>query len=262
MYKSAAELHNQYGIARSTLRSYAIKGTLKCIRLPGKQGKRLYHHQDLVRLLGIPSEEAESANRLNALYARVSSSKQKRNGDLQRQIELLQSAYPSSYRVFRDVASGLNFKRKGLQALLELVLQNRVGRVVVLHRDRLCRFAFELMQTVFKAHGTEIVVHGERPGAPPEETTPEPTEDLKDDLMAVTAFFVARYQGGRAAAHRLARAPQRARRGAKRPTSTVHANSTHTASPGKSGTEQRDLTGSNHADGSGSEPKQKKARQH
>ena len=75
------------------------------------------------------------------IYARVSSAKQK--GDLDRQIQDLQEAYPG-HIVIRDIASGVNFKRKGLQTILEHVLSGLVNEVVVMRRDRLARIGADL----------------------------------------------------------------------------------------------------------------------
>jgi len=63
-------------------------------------------------------------------YARVSSDKQR--DDLQRES--------------KDIASGLHFSRKGFPSLLERIHGGGVEGVVVSTRDRLCRFAFELIE--------------------------------------------------------------------------------------------------------------------
>ena len=53
--------------------------------------------------------------------------------------------YPG-HRVITDVASGVNFKRPGLRALLDAIHRGNVKEVVVLHRDRLARFALDLLE--------------------------------------------------------------------------------------------------------------------
>lgn len=126
------------------------------------------------------------------IYARVSSAKQK--GDLDRQIQDLQEAYPG-HVVIRDIASGVNFKRKGLQTILEHVLSGLVNEVVVMHRDRLARIGADLLEFIFSKVGTKLVVHGTNADA-------EDKHDLADDLLAVTTLFVASYNGRRAAENR------------------------------------------------------------
>jgi hypothetical protein len=52
------------------------------------------------------------------------------------QIALLQTHFPN-HTVLSDIGSGLNFKRRGLQKVIRMPLENR-------QEDRLCRFAFRL----------------------------------------------------------------------------------------------------------------------
>ena len=76
----------------------------------------------------------------NYIYTRVSSKKQ--SDDLSRQIEFIKnkrSEY-SSYISISDIASGINFKRKGLSTILDASLQGTIGEIIIAHRDRLCRF--------------------------------------------------------------------------------------------------------------------------
>lgn len=123
------------------------------------------------------------------IYARVSSDKQR--GDLERQINDLKEAYPD-HQIIKDIASGVNFKRKGMQTLLERVLAGMVSEVVVMHRDRLARIGCDLLEFIFATFGTKLVVHSK-------DDDPDFNHDLADDLLAVTTHFVASYNGRRAA---------------------------------------------------------------
>nr|WP_246172890.1 recombinase family protein [Thermochromatium tepidum] len=69
----------------------------------------------------------------------------------------LRRAYPDA-EVIQDIGSGLNFKRKGLRALLERLLRGDKLRVVVAHRDRLARFGFDLIAFLVEHNGGEVVV--------------------------------------------------------------------------------------------------------
>lgn len=125
-----------------------------------------------------------TAEKESIVYARVSSAHQK--ADLARQIADLRREHPS-HRLVSDVGSGLNFKRRGLLAVLERVLAGVVDEVVVMHRDRLARYGVELLEFVFKEAGTRLVVLGL-------DGTDESSEtrELADDLLAITTVFVAR----------------------------------------------------------------------
>jgi predicted site-specific integrase-resolvase len=133
---------------------------------------------------------------VDAIYARVSTRKQL--DDLESQIRTLTTKYPD-HVVFRDCASGLNFKRKGLLSLLQLAFEGRLRLVRIAHRDRLCRFAFDLLEYVFLKHGTKI--HVEASDLPSSAES-----ELAEDVLAVITVFGARLHGARSSGRR--RKPQ------------------------------------------------------
>ncbi|WP_415841422.1 IS607 family transposase, partial [Paenibacillus alkaliterrae] len=123
--------------------------------------------------------------------ARVSSPKQK--DDLERQIEnikmyMLAKGY--SFEMISDIGSGINYNKKGLNQLLELVVSSRVEKVVVLYKDRLLRFGFELMENLCSQFGTsiEIIDHTEK----------AEEQELVEDLIQIVTVFSCRLQGKRA----------------------------------------------------------------
>ena len=60
---------------------------------------------------------------------------------------------------YQDIASDISFKnRKQFFDLLDLVIQGKVNRVVITHKDRLSRVGFDLFKHLFDKFGTEIVV--------------------------------------------------------------------------------------------------------
>lgn len=128
----------------------------------------------------------EESGRIEAIYARVSTRKQR--DYLETQIQGLKSKYPSAV-VFRDCASGLNFRRKGLLSLLQQVLEGRVRVVHLAYRDRLCRFAYDLLERIFKHFNTEITVEAH------DASTPE--NELAEDVLSIITVFSARMYGSR-----------------------------------------------------------------
>ena len=88
-------------------------------------------------------------------YARVSSGKQKSSIDTQRRILL--ERYPDA-EFISDVASAFNFKRKGLQAILESAVSGNPTLVVVATKDRLARSGFELIRWLIELSGGRIEV--------------------------------------------------------------------------------------------------------
>jgi len=201
---AAAEKH--FGVERRTLKKWVRAGHIKSVR-PGNVGPWLFDISGTAPAAGDPgtgagagsdSDEPEpELEREDVIYARVSTRKQL--GHLTTQIAGLQAKHPGC-RVFKDCASGLNFKRKGLQALLQLAAQGRVRSVHVAYRDRLCRFAYELVEFVLGQHGATIVVDAD--------DAQSPEQDLADDVLSVITVFGARLYGKRSGGRRRQQAAQ------------------------------------------------------
>jgi predicted site-specific integrase-resolvase len=94
------------------------------------------------------------------VYARVSGVAQKL--DLANQINALEF-YCKQREISVDewmseIGSGLNYKRKQFNRLMEMVELGQVRRIVIAHRDRLIRFGYEYFEAFRERHHTEIVV--------------------------------------------------------------------------------------------------------
>ena len=183
--KKAKEL---LGVSEFSLRKWCDEGSIMSIRTPG--GQRLYNVNDFVlRTINEPSntikEEIKSKQKI--CYCRVSSSGQKE--DLQRQINYMQKNFPD-HKIITDIGSGINFKRKGLRTILELACQGDVSEVVVAYRDRLCRFAFELIQWVLQLHGVKLLVLHES-------LESSGNSELAEDLLSIINIFNCRVNGKR-----------------------------------------------------------------
>ena len=163
------------GLHPNTLRTYADDGIIPSIRNPA--GQRLFDVDAWLRV-------AEGA--VVVCYCRVSSYKQR--DDLERQIERMHSVYPQA-EIIKDIASGLNFKRKGLQSILERLLRGDKLKLVVAHRDRLARFGFDLFRFLIERNGGELLVLDAGVGSPPTELT--------EDLLAILHHFSCRMPGQR-----------------------------------------------------------------
>ena len=98
----------------------------------------------------------------------------------------MRERYPDA-EIVRDVGSGLNFRRKGLLAILERLHQGDKLRIVVAYRDRLARFGTELIETLLERNGGELVVLNQR------DLSPE--EELTADLLVILTVFGARVSG-------------------------------------------------------------------
>lgn len=173
------------GISDATLRRWAETKKIESFVTPS--GRRLYNVEHLFGVIHPSADDVVVPQRSKSfLYARVSSSKQR--DDLQRQIRFLKEKHPD-FEVISDVASGINWQRKGLRKLLDLSSSGCVERIVVAERDRLCRFAFELIEYVFGINGTIIEVVGS------EDSSPE--QELQEDLLSIVQVFCCRRNGKR-----------------------------------------------------------------
>ena len=175
------------GVSAHTLRRWDGAGAIACVRSPG--GHRLYNVDGFVAHRGGADSSTASnaaAPGISYCYCRVSSASQK--DDLQRQIAYMQERFPG-HTIVSDVASGINFRRRGLRTILDNIFKGNVQQVVVAYRDRLARFAFELLQWIFQTHGVELLVLD--PGVVSVE------QELSADLLSIIQVFSCRVKGRR-----------------------------------------------------------------
>jgi len=123
------------------------------------------------------------------VYTRVSGVAQK--PDLVNQINALE-AYCKQQSIkidewMSDIGSGLNYKRKQFNRLMEMIELGQVRRLIIAHCDRLVRFGYEYFEAFCERHHTEIVViNGENLS---------PEQELVRDLIAIVTVFSARLHG-------------------------------------------------------------------
>ena len=60
----------------------------------------------------------------------------------------LHKSKPENIISISDLGSGLNYKKKGLKQLLNLILLGKVQTLIINHKDRLLRFGSELIFTL------------------------------------------------------------------------------------------------------------------
>lgn len=203
IYISPAAAIKTYDVSRPTLVRWGKLGKIRYLRCgTGDRAAHRYHKYDLDRYFGNrrtaagSNEAGNEETRQIYLYARVSSSKQKEAGDLARQIESLNEYCKDYDRIVADVASGLNFKRRGLITILEQIEAGNVAKVVVTYRDRLARFGIELLERTFEKHNVTLDVVSNKDT----ETSGNAEQELSEDLLAICNYFVAKNNGRRAAA--------------------------------------------------------------
>ena len=173
MYKPR-ELSKLLNVSTECLRKWNTEGKLKSSTTEGGQRRYIYN-------------KLEVDQRKSIIYARVSSNKQKH--DLQRQINYLHEKFPS-HEIISDIGSGLNFKRKGFVKILELLLNGGIKEVVVAHKDRICRFGYDLVEQLFRKFRSILTIL-ESDGIK------EPVNEFAEDVLSIITVFTARYYGSR-----------------------------------------------------------------
>ena len=173
------------GVSSSTLRRWEKDKKLIPSRTKGMQRRyelsqlRPHQKRNIIR------------EKRTIAYARVSSNDQKK--DLERQKEML-SLYCASqgwkFEVIADLGSGMNYHKRGLKKLIEFILDENIGRLVLTHKDRLLRFGAELIFSICAAKKIEVVIINQ--GA-----EPRFEEELAKDVLEIITVFSARLYGSR-----------------------------------------------------------------
>jgi len=189
-YISINEAAKITGLSLQTIRKIGDKKQIQCFKTPS--GHRRFNKQDLEKFCdsNIIDEKDSKITKVNYIYTRVSSKKQL--DDLSRQTEYIQqrkSEY-SSYTTISDIASGINFKRKGLQTILDSCIQGVIGEVVIAHRDRLSRFGFDLIKIIIEKAGGKITILDD-------EQNKSSEQELAEDLLSIIHIYSCRQMGKR-----------------------------------------------------------------
>ena len=187
-YYSIGEFANRIGKTIQTLRNWDKKNILKPSHVT-QGGTRYYSQEQLNHFLGLKSEK--QINKKIVGYCRVSSHKQK--DDLERQIENVKTyMYAKGYQfeIITDIGSGINYNKKGLNQLIDMVTNSEVEKIVVLYKDRLIRFGYELIENLCNKFGTTIEII--------DNTEKMEQQELVEDLVQIVTVFSYRLQGKRA----------------------------------------------------------------
>ena len=185
-YYTIHEMTEILGVTAQTLRNWDKAGKLKPHHT-SPNGYRYYSEDDLNQLLNKPVKKAGKV----IGYCRVSSPKQK--DDLERQIQNMQTyllAQGKPFEIISDIGSGINYKRKGLQELIKGMANRSISKVVVLYKDRLTRFGYELIEYIASLYDCKIEVV--------DTTEKSEQEELVEDLVQIITVFSCKLQGNRA----------------------------------------------------------------
>ena len=187
-YYSIGQFAKAIGKTTKTLRNWDKNGKLKPVRVEDT-GYRYYSQEQLNHFLGLKLEK--QINKKIIGYCRVSSHKQK--DDLERQIENVKTyMYAKGYQfeIITDIGSGINYNKKGLNQIIDMVTNSEVEKIVVLYKDRLIRFGYELIENLCNKFGTIIEII--------DNTEKMEQQELVEDLVQIITVFSCKLQGKRA----------------------------------------------------------------
>jgi predicted site-specific integrase-resolvase len=165
-------------ISRQTLVKYVKNGDIRVVMQTNKQYD--YNEEDVYRKAGL------SENRVNVVYARVSTPKQKR--DLENQAETLINYCNANGvkvdKVYKDIASGMNFDRKQFRSMLEDVLNYRISSIYITYKDRFSRISFDMFERLFLEYNCKIIVINKI-----ESTTEDDEKEVFSDIISMLHCF-------------------------------------------------------------------------
>ncbi len=171
------------GVSVSTLRRWEANASL----IPERKSAGGTRYYSLNQLQATTKDDRD----VTVAYARVSSHDQKK--DLDTQAEVLTQycvANGWTFEVIKDLGSGMNYRKSGLKRLLHLILERKIRRLVLTHKDRLLRFGSELIFALCEAQQIEVVMINQG-----EDLSFE--EELVQDVLEIITVFSARLYGSR-----------------------------------------------------------------
>ena len=185
-YFSINKFAKMIGVSSQTLRNWDNKGKLHPHHTTSN-GYRYYSEEQFNNIMKININN----DRYVIGYCRVSSYKQK--DDLERQVNNMKLYLTSQGKPFKitiDIGSGINYEKKGLRDLIKAMTNNEVEKVVVLFKDRLVRFGFELISYIGSLYNCKIEVI--------DNTEKTEQQELVEDLVQIITVFSCKLQGKRA----------------------------------------------------------------
>jgi len=177
------EFANKLGVIPDTVRRWERLGKIVPNRTHG--GHRRYTEEHLQQALGRGSR---NRGKRKVIYCRVASETQET--DLENQIiamELFALGRGMVTETISEVGHGMHLAHPKLTAIIHDIIAGEIDTVIVAHKDRLGRFGFELIESIARAYGCEILtVDNHRLS---------PHHEVVRDFMSVIDVFAKRVDG-------------------------------------------------------------------
>ena len=188
-YYSSKKVTEILGVTAQTLRNWDKEGKLK----PSYVKSNGYRYYSEDSIIAYTNDKRKNKKKLNVVgYARVSSKKQ--SDDLERQVNNLKTYLDSKYdeyEIITDIGSGINYTKPGLKKLIDKINRKEIDLIVVLYKDRLIRFGFELVEYFASLNDVKIEVL--------DKIDKNQDQELVEDLVQIVTVFSCKIQGKRKA---------------------------------------------------------------
>lgn len=177
------EMAQKLGVSISTLQRWDREGVLKAYRNP--KNRRYYTEEQYLNYMGMSDDKKRKV----VAYSRVSSRNQK--DDLDNQFNFIKN-YCNAKGIIvddymSDIDSGLNYKRKNWNKLLDQVMNNEIEAIYITYKDRFIRFGYDWFENLCHKHNTTIVILNDKDSSPQQE--------LVEDLISIIHVFSCRIYG-------------------------------------------------------------------
>lgn len=147
----ANEVMKILNICRSTLYNYTKNNIIKGTKLDN--GYYDYDEKSVYDFL-------KKDNRINVIYSRVSTYKQKK--DLDTQIDKIKSFCDNNNinidKIYSDISSGIDLDRNELSNLIDDVFSYKIKNIYITNKDRITRLSFRTLEKMFNKFNTKIIV--------------------------------------------------------------------------------------------------------
>lgn len=176
----AKDVRSILGITQQTLYNWTKEGKIKFQKI--SDHLNIYDDNSVYALIG---NKQNKRNKKIISYSRVSTKNQKEQLKEQTQ-RIYDSCISRGIKLdkqLEDIKSGMSEDRPGFQELIRMVVKNEVELVVVENKDRLIRFGYSTIESIFKYFGTNILVLNDTI----ENKTYE--QELTEDLISIIHYF-------------------------------------------------------------------------
>lgn len=183
MLLSVKKFAEKAGVTPNTVRNWEESGKITCERTKG--GHRRINLNELYKI-------KVAHEKFTLIYSRVSTSNKK--DDLERQkkaLELYAASKGYKYKSIEDIGSGLNYNKKGLLKLIELIENEEIDRLIITHKDRLLRFGSEIIFKICQMHDIDVEIINN------DEEKTDFTKELVNDVLSIITVFSAKLYGSR-----------------------------------------------------------------